>query len=79
MRSSELVGAILQLFKKSKTAASARASALASIGREVLILCAFRLVLLFNGGQFSLQYPQRFQSVHHIRHTPTAFAPAKSY
>jgi len=46
---------------------------------QVLIVSQFRVLLLFNGGQFSLQYPQSFQSEHPICHAPPAFSSAKSY
>jgi hypothetical protein len=54
MRSSELLGAILQFFKKSKTAVSACASAFASIASQVFILGEFCVALLLNRAQFGL-------------------------
>jgi hypothetical protein len=45
---------------------------------SVLILGKFGVVLLFNGGQFGLQYLQGFQSVHRVYASP-AFSSAESY
>lgn len=67
-RSSEWLGAVLQLFKKSKTAASACASAFASRASR---RSSFSASSALYCGQLGLQDSQ---SVHHNRHAPPALS-----